>query len=205
MRRLATLLRQDVVLAWRNGHVAVVIANSNVKHELSGSEYPTRRKQCEQAVAALAERFEGITALRDTTMKQLDELRHDLDAEVYRRARHVVGENERTQLAAKAMQARDYAGMGRLMIESHQFLRDDYEVSSAELDALVKLALQVDGVYGSRMTGAGFGGCTVSLTRPDAAEALIAHLGVEYPKVSGTAPTCFATRAADGARAWRLK
>ena len=184
--------------------VVVLIANSNVKHELTGSEYPTRRKQCEQAVEVLAKHFPDVKALRDATMTQLDQVRAEMDPVVYRRARHVIGENERTQLAADALDRRDYAEMGRLMVESHRFLRDDYEVSCPELDTLVELATAHDAVFGSRMTGGGFGGCTVSLVRADAVEAVNAHLSDGYRTAHGLTPTCFATKAADGAKASRL-
>jgi len=184
--------------------VKIVIANSNVKHELTGSEYPTRRRQCEQAAAALNDAHGQIAALRDADMTQLKAVEPTLDAVVYRRARHVISENERTLLAAKAMEAGDWTEAGRLMVESHRSLRDDYEVSCAELDTLVNLAMRVDGVFGSRMTGGGFGGCTVTLVRSDAVEPLIQHLETEYPKAHDLQPTCFATQPADGARAQGL-
>jgi len=185
-------------------NLAVVIANTNVKHELTGSEYPARRKQCEQAAAALAAAHGEIRALRDATLPQLEAIRRDLDATVYRRARHVIGENERVRLAAEEFQREDYAAVGRLMVESHRSLREDFEVSVPELDAMVELAMEVDGVYGSRMTGGGFGGCTVSLVRAEAVDALTAHLENRYVERTGIAPTVFATQPADGARATSL-
>ena len=182
-------------------NTTILITNSNVKHELTGSEYPTRRKQCEQATAALAEHFgDSIEALRDADIKQLDMLRSQLDETIYRRARHVIGENERTLLAADHFEAQNYTNAGKLMYESHDSLRDDYEVSCPELDTLVTLAKSVDGVYGSRMTGGGFGGCTVTLVKTQAVRALIEHLKAEYPKAHGLEPTCFTSRPADGAR-----
>jgi galactokinase len=180
--------------------VRIVITNSNVKHELTGSEYPTRRKQCETAAAALNEAYGNIKALRDADMPQLKGLDGKIDPVVYRRARHVIGEDERTTLAAKAFEGRDWPEAGRLMVESHNSLRDDFEVSCPELDTLVELAMQVDGVYGSRMTGGGFGGCTVTLVKADAVDRLIAHLNAEYPKMHDLEPTCFASQPADGAR-----
>ncbi len=185
--------------------VAVLIANSNVKHELTGSEYPTRRRQCEQAAAALAQHFgESIRVLRDADMKRLDMLRTQLDDTVYRRARHVIGENQRTQLAATLFEGRRYDEAGRLMLESHRSLRDDFAVSTAELDTLVDLAMGVDGVYGSRMTGGGFGGCTVTLVRADAVDRLTDTLMSQYPRRHDREPTCFASRPADGARGGEL-
>jgi len=184
--------------------VSIVVTNSHVKHELTGSEYPTRRKQCEEAVEALSRRFEGVAALRDADMQQLDRVRSEMDPVVYRRARHVIGENERTVAAAAAFEERDYAEAGRLMRESHRMLRDDYEVSCPELDALVELAMQVDGVFGARMTGGGFGGCTVTLVRSASATRLAEHLEAEYPKVAGRRPTSFVCRPAEGARRTQL-
>lgn len=187
--------------------IAVLIANSNVKHELSGSEYPTRRRQCQAAAAALANAYPeaNIKALRDATMQQLAGVRDEIDEVIYRRARHVIGENERTTQAADAFANADYEKVGRLMYESHQFLRDDYEVSCPELDTLVELARQCDGVYGSRMTGGGFGGCTVSLVKAEALDDVIAHLTEAYPKATGKQATCFATRPANGAHGFKLK
>ncbi len=186
--------------------VAVLITNSNVKHELTGSEYPTRRKQCAEAAGVLNEKFGSIAALRDATMQQLDQVRGTLGDPVYRRARHVIGENERTLLAEKALNGHDYAQMGQFMLESHRTLRDDFEVSCKELDTLVELAMGVPGggVFGSRMTGGGFGGCTVSLVEADAVPRVIDHIAAEYPGRCGLEPTCFVTRAADGAMATAL-
>jgi galactokinase len=184
--------------------VSIVITNSHVKHELTGSEYPARRKQCEQAVETLARHFDGITALRDATMQQLDQVKGEMDRTAYLRARHVIGENERTQRAALAFEGREYAEAGRLMLQSHQTLRDDFEVSCPELDALVELAMQVEGVHGSRMTGGGFGGCTVTLVATEASQRLADHLKAEYPRKAGRAPTCFICRPADGARRTQL-
>src|SRR5262249_7409453 len=152
--RLAPLTDPDVL---------VLIINSNVKHELGGTEYPVRRRQCHEAARRL-----GVTALRDVTAEQLERQRGKLDNETYRRARHVVTENPRVLRAAAAIETGDWAPVGRLMYESHASLRDDYEVSCAELDLLVDLAAGVGpagGMIGSRMTGGGFGGCAVSLVR----------------------------------------
>jgi galactokinase len=184
--------------------VAVLITNSNVKHELAGSEYPTRRKQCESAVQILRGTYPQVTALRDVTMEQLDALRGELDDVVYRRARHVITENDRTTRAADAFDRGDYGQVGRLMYESHRSLREDYEVSCPELDRLVDLAGEVEGVFGSRMTGGGFGGCTVTLVRADALQGAIEHLSGGYRQSIGQEATCFATRAAEGARGLQL-
>ncbi|MEX1015376.1 MAG: galactokinase [Phycisphaeraceae bacterium] len=178
--------------------VAVLIVNSNVKHELTGGEYAQRRAQCEAAAKTL-----GVSALRDATLEKLNQAYSDREDVTYRRALHVISENDRTQAAAQAMQARDWAAMGRLMFESHSSLRDRFEVSCRELDILVELATRrvASGeLYGSRMTGGGFGGCTVSLVRTETIDAVGAFLGEQYEQITGIRPTLFATRAAEGAR-----
>ncbi|KAK3728541.1 hypothetical protein QZH41_011618 [Actinostola sp. cb2023] len=175
--------------------VVVFITNSNVRHKLTGSEYPTRRRQCETAASVL-----GKPSLRDVTLEELNNRKDELDSVVFRRARHVIGEITRTTQAAAALQKSDYEKFGRLMVESHNSLRDDYEVSCAELDILVKLAMEVDGVYGSRMTGGGFGGCTVTLVNKSAVETLTKHLKDGYPSA-----TCLTTSPADGAKKIEIK
>ncbi|XP_051490872.1 galactokinase [Apus apus] len=171
--------------------LAILITNSNVRHTLTGSEYPTRRRQCEEAAAAL-----GKASLRHATMAELEGARSQLGEEVYRRARHVISEIARTARAAQALQDKDYRMFGRLMVESHNSLRDDYEVSCPELDELVVATLEVDGVYGSRMTGGGFGGCTVTLLEAGAAERAQHHIQEKY---SGTA-TFYLTKPSGGAK-----
>ncbi|NWH56886.1 GALK1 Galactokinase, partial [Geococcyx californianus] len=182
---------ETVPIPLANASLAVLITNSNVRHTLTGSEYPARRRQCEEAAAVL-----GKASLRDATMTELEAARSQLGEEVYRRARHVIGEIARTAQAAQALQNRDYGMFGRLMVESHNSLRDDYEVSCPELDELVVAALEVDGVYGSRMTGGGFGGCTVTLLEAGAAERAQHHIQEKY---SGTA-TFYLTRPSGGAK-----
>lgn len=180
-------------------NVALLIANSNVKHSLSGSEYPDRVRQCRDACAAMrAAGHTHVKFLRDATLEQLAKC-VSLDAVTLRRARHGISEDQRTLRAKEALKAADYPQVGRLMLESHNSLKDDYEVSTPELDALVEIAMTVDGVYGSRMTGGGFGGCTVTLLRADALPALIKAIGSEYPKRCGKQATCFSTTPANGA------
>jgi galactokinase len=143
----------------------VMIVNSMVKHELTGSEYPERRKQCEQGVAFFQKSNPQVKALRDVTLTQLESAAGKLPEVVFRRCRHVITENARTTEAAKLLNKRQYEEVGELMVKSHDSLREDYEVSTPELDFLVAEAMKIKGVYGSRMTGAGFGGCTVSLVQ----------------------------------------
>ncbi|KAF7249043.1 Galactokinase [Varanus komodoensis] len=162
--RLVPLVDPDLV---------ILITNSNVRHTLTGSEYPTRRRQCEEAAKAL-----GKASLREASQADLEGSQALLSEEVYRRARHVIGEIERTVGAAEALQSGDYKRFGQLMVESHNSLRDDYDVSCLELDELVSAALEIPGVYGSRMTGGGFGGCTVTLLESGAAEKVLQHIQV---------------------------
>ena len=179
--------------------IAVLITNSNCKHELNGGEYAERRDQCEAAAKAIAANNPQVTHLRDATMAELDQVKSGLDPLAYKRGRHVIGEDQRTNLAGDALQRGDYDTFGKLMVESHNSLRDDFEVATPEIDTLVELALEVDGVFGSRITGGGFGGCTVTLVKADAAQAAIDHLTAGYKAKHGIECTCFTTRPAPGA------
>ncbi|XP_067860493.1 galactokinase [Heptranchias perlo] len=176
-------------------NLVVLITNSNVRHTLTGSEYPTRRQQCMEAAKAL-----GKESLRDVCMADLEAAKTCLEAEVYCRARHVISEIKRTTEAADALKARNYWEFGKLMVQSHNSLRDDYEVSCRELDELVAAAMDGEGVYGSRMTGGGFGGCTVTLVDAAAVEKTIQRIKDRY---SGTA-TFYITKPSNGARVLKL-
>jgi len=160
----------------------ILVTNSKVKHQLSGSEYPDRVKQCQEAVKILQSKYPNVKQLRDATQEMVENLKGDMSDVVYRRARHCVSEDMRTLAAVEALKRNDFETVGRLMTESHYSLQMNYEVSCPELDLLVKIANQVKGVYGSRMTGGGFGGCTVTLVKRDAAPELIHHLHEAYWK-----------------------
>ena len=137
----------------------VVVTNSNVKHKLSDGEYPVRVKQCKEAVSMLQMKYPAVKALRDCTgLDQLNAVKGQMSEVIYRRAKHCITEDARTLRAVEALAAGDFKLLGKLMTESHMSLKNDYEVSCVELDALVDSALEVEGVYGSRMTGGGFGG-----------------------------------------------
>jgi len=177
----------------------VVIANTNVKHALVGGEYAARQNQCKEAVKIVQGKYPQVKSLRNVTMKMLDEMRPQMADVVYRRARHVITEEARTTGFAAALEARDYATCGQLMYGSHAALRDDYEVSCVELDALVEIARKVPGVYGARMTGGGFGGCIVALTTAAAVEPLTAALLRDYKKAYNKDATIFATVPSAGA------
>jgi galactokinase len=143
--------------------VSFVAVNTMVKHSLGSSAYRDRVAECADAVQKISHRFKTVTSLRDVTVEQFEAVVNLLPNVVARRARHVVNENERVNRFADASDSGDLQEMGKLLVESHRSLQHDYEVSSAELDFLVDRALEIDGVYGSRMTGGGFGGCTVTM------------------------------------------
>ncbi|HOM81617.1 MAG TPA: galactokinase [Armatimonadota bacterium] len=179
--------------------VRIVVADSKVKRGLVDSEYNKRRAECERAVVLLSGRLSNIGALRDVTPEQLA-AHGDLLADVTRRrARHVVTENDRCLRSVEALRAGDLEAFGKLMNQSHISLRDDYEVSCRELDILVEAAWAVPGVLGSRMTGAGFGGCTVSLVRADAVERFRAEVSRAYEQATGRTPEIYVCSAEDGA------
>jgi galactokinase len=179
--------------------LVLVVAHTGVPRSLTGSAYNERRMQCEAAVAALARHDPGVRALRDVTPDLLERYAEELDRVVLRRARHVVEENARVLAAERALGAGDLDEVGRLFAASHASLRDLYEVSVPELDTLVDLAVGVPGVVASRMTGAGFGGCTVSLVHAEAVERLERHILEAYPRLTRREPRVWAVRAVAGA------
>jgi galactokinase len=179
--------------------VAIAVVDSKIKHDLASSEYNTRREECETGVAILREHISGVTSLRDVTKEELDRYSNLLPETIARRCRHVVTENARTLAAASAFRNSDVETAGTLMSESHASLRDDYEVSCAELDRLVDTALSVNGVYGARMTGGGFGGCTVNLVRRDAIEEFRRSITSDYRSEFGHAPEAYTFQPTDGA------
>lgn len=177
----------------------LIVLHSGSSRRLDGSAYNERRTQCEAAVAALARVDPSIRSLRDVTTGLLAAERHRLDPVVARRAEHIVRENERVLAVIDALDASDMVAVGELFAAGHASLRDLFEISSPELDALVSIAVGIDGVVAARMTGGGFGGCTVNLVRPDAVEELAAAVEVEYPARTGLNPTVLRVRAAEGA------
>src|SRR6185503_4653492 len=180
-------------------NVRLIICNTMVKHALASSAYNERRAQCEAGVEYMAKFLPNVTALRDVTIGQLEEHRGELTEVVYRRCRHVITENARVLEASEALVQQDLDRFGRLMGESHVSLRDDYEVSSDELDLMVELAQKIDGVYGARMTGGGFGGSTVNLVREENADEFRAHVAEEYERVTGLKPEIYVRSAGNGA------
>jgi galactokinase len=189
--------RKTELVPMRDPSVELLIANTNVKHELGSGQYARRRAQCETAARIL-----GVASLRDASADLLEKNKSKLDGEVFRRARHVIGEIERTVQAAESIRASDWQKTGELMYASHRSLRDDYEVSCAELDALVAIAESIGlsgGVYGCRMTGGGFGGCAVALVNSECVAAITNKLAAGYKAKTGLDATIFGSRPAAGA------
>ncbi|MET0645932.1 MAG: galactokinase [Pyrinomonadaceae bacterium] len=178
---------------------AFVVADTRVQHELSSSEYNVRRAECARGVEFLREHLPGITQLRDVSREDFERYGDTLPDTLRRRCRHIVTENERTLSAARALRAGDLAEMGRLMYASHYSLRDDYEVSSPELDVLVELARGLPGVLGARMTGGGFGGSTVTLVRRESLEEFGRDLSHGYERATGRRPAILVSEAGAGA------
>lgn len=180
----------------------LVVCNTMVRHELASGEYNRRRADCENGVRLLTPYVAGIRALRDVGIADLEKQKDVLPDTIYRRCRHVVTENRRVLDAAKALRSRDADRFGRLMYESHASLRDDYEVSCKELDLLVDLAAASSGVFGARMTGGGFGGCTVNLVSADRASVFGENIARGYREATGIAPDVYVCEPAQGAEAW---
>jgi galactokinase len=171
-----------------------------VKHKLASGEYNTRRAECEAGVRHLSKYLPMIRALRDVTLDELKQYGKDLPEVIYRRCRHVISENSRVILAAEALERRDLEACGHLMRESHRSLRDDYEVSCRELDIMVELAEKIEGVYGARMTGGGFGGCTINIVEDASVEEFRRKVAYGYEQATDLKPEIYICAAADGAQ-----
>ena len=180
--------------------IKIVVCNTNVKRGLVDSEYNERRSECERGVRRLEEFLPGITALRDVDIADFDRYKYHLPLITEKRCGYVIKEDDRVLQSVQALEENDLVRFGVLMNESHIGLRDKYEVSCPELDAMVEIAWSADGVLGSRMTGAGFGGCTVTLITEDDVEQLIEKVRKEYPERTGLQPEIYVCSAEDGAR-----
>jgi galactokinase len=177
----------------------LIICNTMVKHALAAGEYNTRRAECEAGVRHFAQSLPNVRALRDVTEADLKRYGNDLSEIIHRRCRHVITENARVPGAAKALEQGNLEAFGRLMNESHRSLRDDYEVSCKELDAMVELAQKVQGVYGARMTGGGFGGCTINLVNAENVGEFKRTVAQGYTEATGLVPEIYVCSAAEGA------
>jgi galactokinase len=181
-------------------NIRLIMCNTMVKHEIASGAYNDRRAECDDAVTLLAKVIPNIRALRDVTPDQLQQHSNLLPDLLYRRARHVVTENARVLAARDALINNDLEPLGALMQRSHASLRDDYEVSCNELDVMVNLANNFPGCLGARMTGGGFGGCTINLVLTDQVEDFAIHIREGYQGATGIAPEIYSCAASDGAR-----
>ena len=178
----------------------IIIVNSKVKHSLVNSAYNDRRNDCEEALREL-QTVVDVKALGELTEEQFEKYKSAIQSDVRaKRAKHAVYENQRTIKAVEALKAGDIETFGALMNETHISLRDDYEVSCAEVDALVEIAWSTEGVLGSRITGGGFGGCTVNIVKNDAVDAFVENIKTEYPKRTGIEAEIYFADIGEGAR-----
>ncbi|MDH7494215.1 MAG: galactokinase [Candidatus Saccharicenans sp.] len=178
----------------------VIISDTGVRRELASSEYNVRRRQCEEGVRILQKYYPGLKSLRDVSLEMLQEHRAEFDPVVWKRCAYVVRENDRVALACQDLLRHDFNSFGLRMQESHLGLRDEYEVSSPELNLLVEAASTVPGVLGSRMMGAGFGGCTISLVEAAAVEEFQARVSAAYRRETGREPAIHVVRIEAGTR-----
>lgn len=179
--------------------VAIIVADTTVRRKLTSGEYNKRRSACEEAVRLLKQDLPNIKSLRDVSPDDFNRLAHKLPEEVEKRARHVVEEIQRSDQSQTLLEAGDIQNFGRLMNECHVSLRDLYEVSCPELNVMVNVAQSLDGCYGARLTGAGFGGCTVNLVAVDKVDGFVDALAKGYEKETGLRPEIYVTRASNGA------
>lgn len=188
------------LIPFRNPDIEILLCDTNVRRELASSEYNIRRQQCEEGVSVLQKYDPQIKSLRDVEMPLLETYRAELGEVVYQRCRFVLEENKRVNDACKALLKNDFYLFGQKMYESHAGLRDLYEVSCEELDILVEIAGTVDGVYGSRMMGGGFGGCTISLVKKEAADQFISEVEESYSKKTGQTIPIYRASIGDGTK-----
>jgi galactokinase len=187
-----------------SNEVSVVILNTKVKRELSGSEYNERRSRCEEAVKLLKKSLPDISALRDVSIAQFERFKGQLPEIIRKRSEHVVYENERVCQFVEAMKQKDMNQMGTLLLQSHESLRNLYEVSCSELDTMVEIAMGVDGVIGARMTGAGFGGCAIAMVQKGHEEVLKDTICQQYPQKTSIQPEVYISSPAEGATVHRF-
>jgi galactokinase len=187
------------ILAPIPANVALVIANTMVKHAVVGGEYTTRRAEVEAACAVIAGHRSGVRFLRDATVDDLEQWGHEMTPNSLKRARHVITENLRTVAAANALIRGDLPELGRLMAEAHLSYSRDFEASCIEADTMVNLAQDLPGLIGARLTGGGFGGCTINLVEQDHAAAFAASLAGLYAAQVGIVPQVHICHASGGA------
>jgi len=189
---------ENMPLPFDYDHVALVLFNTNLPHSLAFTEYNQRRRECAAGVAAIREQFPQVNSLRDVSRAMLNACQEQMAEALFRRCRYVVGENERMIQAGKDLNGRDLRSFGRLMFETHADLRDDFQVSCAELDHLVELVQNDPQVYGARMMGGGFGGCTINLIETEAVERVSVKIKAKYSARFGSEPAVYVTSIAAG-------
>jgi len=180
--------------------VSIVAVNSMVKHELGSSAYSERVAECQEAVRAIQRSDPDVQSLRDVPLGFFEQIESQIPDVPRRRARHVISDSQRVLDLASAARARDLPGMGRLFIASHRSMQHDYEISCEEIDFLVDTAIQIPGVYGARMTGGGFGGCTVNLVAPEARQTFEHYLRAAYRERYGKEAAFYDCKPAAGAQ-----
>ncbi|MCG2820853.1 MAG: galactokinase, partial [Candidatus Atribacteria bacterium] len=194
------------LISFEDSNYQIIICNSKIQRGLVDSEYNKRREECKRAADFFTHRLGSkIRALRDVTIEEFKRYEEHLPETIARRARHVISENYRVQTGVQALREKNFSAFGKLMIKSHQSLKDDYEVSCPELDLLVDLALKQEGVLGARMTGAGFGGCTVNLIEKNYIDAFKKSIKNEYKKITGINLDIYVTYPAEGAKFIELR
>lgn len=181
-------------------HLSLVIANTMVKHSHAGGEYNIRRAEVEEATAVLRSHRPEVKLLRDATLAELEQCGHEMSPNALKRARHIITDSARAEAAARALEAGDLKELGRLMAAAHASYRDDFEASCKEADIMVELANKQPGLVGARLTGGGFGGCTVNLVEEDKVEAFVKALTSGYKQATGIDAEIYPCHAADGAR-----
>ena len=181
--------------------VKVVICNSMVKHAVATGEYGNRRDEVEAGQAVLRRRFPHVELLRDAALQDLDACRDEMSEESFARCRHIISENARVLKTREALLHSDLEQFGRLLVEAHVSMRDDFSASCEEVDALVEIATRQDGCLGARITGGGFGGCTVNLIRADHADRFIGAIQRQYERSKGILADCYVCEPSDGALA----
>jgi len=194
------------LIPFKNHNYQIIICNSKIQRGLADSEYNRRREECKRANDFFTHRLGSkIRALRNVTIEEFKRYEKHLPETIARRARHVISENYRVQAGVQALREGNFSAFGQLMIESHRSLKNDYEVSCPELDLLVDLALKQEGVLGARMTGAGFGGCTVNLIEKNYIDAFKKSIKNKYKKITGINPDIYITLPAEGAKVLELR
>ena len=180
-------------------NIRIVVCNTKIKHELAASAYNERKAECQEGVRLFKGICPGINALRDVSLRRLTELKNTLPEVIRKRCYHVVSENERVIKSVKALKQNQYAVLGQLINESHDSLRDYYEVSCHELNTMVDIARSLPGVLGSRLTGGGFGGCTVNLVESEHVDNFIREISSRYEEKTGLQPEIYISEPVGGA------